>query len=58
MSTDNDMDLVGSISCLDQNVGNIWGSQLSALQLLLRVEQPEGQALPSYVYRPDIIACM
>ena len=30
---------------LDQNVDNIQGSKVSPLQLLLRVEQPEGQVL-------------
>ena len=39
---------------LDQNVDNIQGSQLSPLKLLPGVEQPERQALPPYIYTPNI----
>ena len=57
MGTDKNMDSQQEESHdLDQNVDNTRGSQLSPLQLLLRVKQPEGQASPPCIYTPDIIA--
>ena len=43
---------------LSQNVDNSRGSQLSQLQLFPRVKQPERQALPPYIYTPDIITAI
>ena len=42
----------------NQNVDNIQESQLSQLQLLLIVDQPEGQTLPPTIYTPDVKAAM